>query len=76
MRERAHTERTLSRRSDVYLFPKEFAAIGADNRADLRGTCFASANLYGADLADARLTGADLADANLGRTLFEVASDG
>ncbi len=35
MRERAHAERTLSRRSDVYLFPKEFAAIGAETAAFL-----------------------------------------
>ncbi len=35
MRERAHMERTLSRRSDVYLFPKEFAAIGAETAAFL-----------------------------------------
>ncbi len=46
------------------------------NRADLRGARLRAANLYGADLADAQLDGADLSRANLGRTIFEVASDG
>lgn len=46
------------------------------NRADLRGARLRAANLYGADLADAQLDGADFSHANLGRTIFEVASDG
>ncbi len=46
------------------------------NRADLRGARLRVANLYGADLADATLDGADFSRANLGRTIFEVASDG
>ncbi|MFC6746749.1 type VI secretion system membrane subunit TssM [Methylobacterium persicinum] len=65
LRERAHAERDLSRRGQIYLFPKEFAALGKDlagfiqdvfrpNRFEattrLRGIYFTSATQQGAPL--------------------------
>ncbi len=35
MRERAHAERSVARRAQIFLFPKEFAGIGADAAAFL-----------------------------------------